>query len=60
MKDVCNETPFMMGKLSASLQHWAQGPAVQSIISLTSSLRGQLIKSYMTLLPNTMIFFVEK
>ena len=26
-----------------------QGPVVQSIVSLTSSLRGQLIKSFMTL-----------
>ena len=38
----------------------AQGPVVQSIISLTSSLRGQLVKCFKTLLPNTMIFFVEK
>ena len=37
-----------------------QGPVVQSILSLTSSLRGQLIKCFITLLPNTMIFFVEK
>ena len=37
-----------------------QGPVVQSIVSLTSSLRGQLIKCFKTLLPNTLIFFVEK
>ena len=37
-----------------------QGPVVQSIVSLTSSLRGQLIKCFMTLLLNTLIFFVEK
>ena len=36
------------------------GPVVQSIVSLTSSLRGQLVKCFMTLLPNTLIFFVEK
>ena len=36
------------------------GPVVQSIISLMSSLRGQLVKCFTTLLPNTMIFFVEK
>ena len=36
------------------------GPVVQSIISLTSSLRGQLVKCFMTLLPNTLLFFVEK
>ena len=35
-------------------------PVVQSIISLTSSLRGQLVKCFTTLLPNTLIFFVEK
>ena len=36
------------------------GPVVQSIVSLTSSLRGQLVKCFMTLLPNALIFFVEK
>ena len=36
------------------------GPVVQSIVSLTSSLRGQLVKCCMTLLLNTLIFFVEK
>ena len=38
------------GKLSL---HWPvihyQGPVVQSIVSLTSSLRGQLVKCFMTL-----------
>ena len=37
-----------------------KGQVVQSIFSLTSWLRGQLIKSFMTLLPYTLIFFVEK
>ena len=36
------------------------GPVVQSIISLTSSLRGELVKCFTTLLPNTLKFFVEK
>ena len=36
------------------------GPVVQSIVSLTSSLRGQLVKCFMTLLPNTLIFLPEK
>ena len=36
-----------------------QGPAVQSVVSLTSSLRGQLVKCFATSLPNTIIFFVE-
>ena len=37
-----------------------QGPVVQSIISLTSSLSGQLLKNFTTLWPNTLKFFVEK
>ena len=37
-----------------------QGPVVQSIVSLTGLLRGQLIKYFTTLLLNTLIFFVEK
>ena len=36
------------------------GPVVQSIVSLTSSLRGQLLKYFRTLLLNTLKFFVEK
>ena len=39
---------------------WDLGPVVQSIVSLTSSLRGQLVKYFTTLLLNTLIFFVEK
>ena len=35
------------------------GPVVQSILSLTSSLRGQLLSVY-TSQPNTLKFFVEK
>ena len=41
-----------------------EGLVVQSIVSLTSSLRGQLrgqlVMYFMTLLLNTLIFFVEK
>ena len=37
-----------------------QGSVVQSIVSLTSSLRGQLVKCFMTQLPNVLISFVEK
>ena len=37
-----------------------QGLVVQRIVSLTSSLRGQLIKCFTTLQPNTLKFFVEK
>ena len=36
------------------------GPVVQSIVSLTSSLRGQLIKCLTTLLLNTPKVYVEK
>ena len=37
-----------------------QGPVVQSIFSLTSSLRGQILKRFTTLKPNTLKFLVEK
>ena len=33
---------------------------VQSIVSLTSLLRGQLVKCFMTLKPTTLIYFFEK
>ena len=36
------------------------GPVVQSIVNLPSLLGGQLIKCFMTLYPNTLIFFVDK
>ena len=36
------------------------GPVVQSIVSLMSPLRGQLVRCFTTLFPNTLIFFVEK
>ena len=41
-------------------EHRVLGPVVQSIVSLTSSLRGQLVKGFTTLLLNILIFFVEK
>ena len=37
-----------------------QGPVVQSMVSLTSSLRGQLVRCFMTSYPNILIFFAEK
>ena len=37
-----------------------QGPVVQSIVSLRSSFRGQLVKCFTTLYPKTLKFFVEK
>ena len=36
-----------------------QGPVVQSIISLTSSLRGQLVKCFTTLKPKTLMFLLK-
>ena len=36
------------------------GPVVQSIVNLTSSLRGQQFKCFTTLLPNILIFFVQE
>ena len=36
------------------------GPVVQSIVSLMSLLRDQLVKCFTTLLPNTLTFFVER
>ena len=47
-------------KLYPSLFIFYLGPVVQSILSLTSSLRGQLVKCFTTLQPNTLKFFVEK
>ena len=37
-----------------------QAPVVQSIVSLTRSLRGQFVECFQTLLPNTLIFFAKK
>ena len=40
--------------------HNDQGPVVQGIVGLTSSLRGEVFKCFMTLWPKTMIFLLEK
>ena len=50
---------FLLGPLIHILTSFL-GPVVQSIISLTSSLRGQLVKCFRPLKPNTLIFFAEK
>ena len=42
------------------LFHGHLGPVVQSIVSLTSSLRGQLVKCFKNLYPNTLIFLLKK
>ena len=36
------------------------GPAVKSIVSLTASLRRQLVKDMLTTLSKSLLFFVEK
>ena len=41
-------------------KHLDLGPVVQSIVSLTSLLRGQLVKCFTTFQPNTLKFFVKK
>ena len=46
--------------ITVALTGSQQGPVVQSIVSITSSLRGQLVKCYLTIKQNTQIFFVEK
>ena len=46
--------------MGLDMQKNKKEPVVQSIFSLTSSLRGQLVKYFTTLLPNKLIFFVEK
>ena len=46
----------MFGKLVFG----SQGPVVLSIVSLTSWLRGQFVKCFTTLKPNTLMFVVEK
>ena len=33
---------------------------VQNIVSLMSSLRGQLVKCFVSLLPNTLKFYIER
>ena len=49
-----------LGSFASKLDIKYQGPVVQSIVSLMSSLRGQLIKCFTTLLPSTMTFLAEK
>ena len=63
VRKLCWENKIFQNLLSN--EHWVLsrkylGPVVQSIISLTSSLRGQLVKYFRPLLLNTLKFFVEK
>ena len=47
-------------KFVTCLQSNQLGPVVQSIVSLTTSLRRQLVKYMLTKSSNTLLFFVEK
>ena len=59
-EDVLNKSIFSIVLRPRKNQDAEQGPVVQSIVSLTSSLGGQLVKCYMIFKPNTLNFFVEK
>ena len=41
-------------------EHRVLGPVVQNIVSLTISLRGQLVKCFTALQPNILIFLLKK
>ena len=59
-KSVCKSLQSFVLFLTINKPFRGQGQVVQSIFSLTSSLRGQPVKCFMTLQPNALIFFVEK
>ena len=50
----------MPQQVTSTKEVTVQGPVVQSIVSLTSLLRGQLVKCFTTLLRNTLKFFFGK
>ena len=58
--DPSSKTNLNLWKRSGKKNYKSLGPVVQSIFSFTSSLRGQLIKCFTTLEPNTLIFFLKK
>ena len=60
MKTFCGITAESSQRIELSQVVVFQGLVVQSIVSLTSSLRGQLIKCFTTVQPSTLKFFVEK
>ena len=45
----CNQSKHVLQSETSSQPIKSQGPVVQSIVSLMSSLRGQLVKCFMTL-----------
>ena len=55
-------TVFSLCIMSICVPFWfrEQGPVVQSIVSLTMSLRRQLVKFMWTTLSNMLLFFVGK
>ena len=54
----CQEIPLEVTGVRLTCEDL--GPVVQSIVSLTSLLKDQLVKCFTTLKPNTLILFVEK
>ena len=58
--NICFRREIIRIIIKYSLVSRDQGPVVQSVVSLTSSLRGQLVKYFMSLLLNTLKFFVGK
>ena len=55
-----NMMVLMSLRLKPTSRFKGLGPVVQSIVSLTSSLRRQLVKYMPTKLSNTLLFFVGK
>ena len=51
---------YLYDRFQTCMKPASLGPIIQSIVSLTSSLRGQLVKYFTTLLLNTLKYFVEK
>ena len=54
-----NGTPERFNQMLGTLED-DLGPVVQNIVSLTTSLRRQLVRYMPTKLSNTLLFFVEK
>ena len=61
-KQVINSNEIFLTKCMklTAIRDVSQGPVVQSIVNLTTSLRRQLVKYMPTKLSNTLLFFVEK
>ena len=67
---ICYDVKYSYRYIQASTSSWGltavrklppvQGPVVQSIVSLTTSLRRHFVKYMLTTLSNPLSFFVEK